>query len=141
MRGSTMTTLAVSALVVDPLIVRRCLYCGSAVAAADQARTVVCPGCMRIINVRHYQFSRNGRDQLIETSGHIEIPEGVEVQGHLRAYQIRIAGNFLGQLAAYECILEPTARVVGQVICRHLQLEPGALLEAELILQTELDPE
>lgn len=96
------------------------------------ASEVWCPGCRQRVHITNYVFREDAELETLETAGSITVMRNAQVMGNLRASQIRIAGRVLGHLAAYECIIEATGKVAGQIICQDLRVEPGAQVDAEI---------
>jgi cytoskeletal protein CcmA (bactofilin family) len=76
----------------------------------------------------------------ILTAGRITVAAEARFQGELVACNVEIAGMVLGNiLASHTCRLRPTAKVAGNILCRHLIIDPGALLEGQVELVREAD--
>ena len=63
------------------------------------------------------------------TTKKLTISSSAVVRGSLEAESIIIAGIVTGQVKAHHVTLQKTARVIADIIQKHLQVEPGAFFE------------
>jgi hypothetical protein len=114
---------------------RCCVYCGHAVYAPPRVPRVRCPHCTQELPVKDITLSGEVREQRILTGGKIIVASDARIEAELVACHVDIAGKVMGNiLASHCCRLRPTAKLAGDILCRHLQIDPGALLEGQVEL-------
>lgn len=112
---------------------RICFHCGSGIYASPRALTAHCPGCRRLMNLRNVDLRGEVLDTQSITAGTITVHADARVSGELLGGRVVIAGRFLGTIgASHRCIILGTGKVAGHIVCRHLTVEPGAEMAAEV---------
>jgi hypothetical protein len=115
-----------------------CVYCGHLLYAPPRVPRVRCPRCSQEMAIKDVILSGDVREERIVTAGKIVVTSTARVEAELVACNIEIAGRVLGSvLASYCCRLKPTAKVAGNILSRHLEIDPGALLEGQVELVRE----
>lgn len=104
--------------------------------AAD--RTVMTPGWQvkgRIYGKGHV-IIQSAYEGELEIQGPLVIESPAAVKGFFRAEDIRVGGRLEGRLEVSRAVhLEETARVEGDVQTPRLQMESGAQLNGEVVMQ------
>ncbi len=114
---------------------RCCVFCGHAIYAPPRVPRVRCPRCSQELPVKDVTLSGEVREERVLTAGKIIVASDARVEAELVACHIEIAGRVLGNvLASHCCRLRPTAKLAGDILCRHLQIDPGAVLEGQVEL-------
>lgn len=73
-------------------------------------------------------------DGNLETDGNVIIGEHARIRGNVTAKNITIGGIVLGDVSAKEGLkLLSTSAVIGDVICRKIQIDDGVLLHGHCI--------
>jgi cytoskeletal protein CcmA (bactofilin family) len=72
-----------------------------------------------------------------ESAGMLVISEKAVVEGEVRAAHLVVAGRITGPVYTTEVVeLQPTARVIGDVYYRALEIHHGAVVEGRLVHQS-----
>jgi hypothetical protein len=120
---------------------RCCVYCGHVLYAPPRLVRVRCPRCCQEMASRDVVLSGEVSEERVVTAAKIVVAPGARCRGELVACNIEIEGMVLGNvLASHCCRLKPTAKVAGNILCRHLVIEPGAVLEGQVELVREKLP-
>ena len=114
---------------------RCCLYCGHPLFAPPRAIKVRCPKCLQELPAKHLTVSDDPGEPRILTAGKIIVPEGTQIAAELVACNIDIAGMVLGNiLASHTCHIRKQGKIAGNILCRRINLEPGAELQGQIEL-------
>lgn len=117
---------------------RCCVYCGHVLYAPPRLLRVRCPRCCQEMPSKDVTLSGEVSEERILTAAKIVVAADGQYKGELVACNIEIEGMVLGNvLASHCCRLKPTAKVAGNILCRHLVIEPGAVLEGQVELVRE----
>jgi cytoskeletal protein CcmA (bactofilin family) len=74
----------------------------------------------------------------LEIQGPLIIESDAKVKGFFRAEDIRVGGRLEGRLESSQAVhMEETARVEGQVKTPKLQMNPGAQLNGDVVMQEQ----
>jgi hypothetical protein len=112
-----------------------CVYCGHLVYIPPRALSVRCPMCTHELPVEDVLLSGTVTDPEVVTCGKIVVVENTLVRGNLIACSIDVAGSVCGDIvASYLCTLRPSARHVGRILSRYLNLQEGAEVESHIEL-------
>jgi hypothetical protein len=112
-----------------------CVYCGHLVYTPPRAVTIRCPMCAHELPVEDILLSGTVTDPEVITCGKIVVVENTLVRGNLIACTIDVAGSVCGDIvASHLCTLRPTARHVGRLLSRNLNLQEGAVVESYIEL-------
>jgi len=108
-----------------------CVYCGHLVYTPPRAVTIRCPMCTHDLPVEDVLLSGTVTDREVITCGKIVVVENTVVTGNLIACSIDVSGSVVGDIvASYLCTMRPTARHVGRLLARFLNLQEGAVVES-----------
>jgi Polymer-forming cytoskeletal len=114
---------------------RCCVYCGHPLYAPPRLPRIRCPRCFQELPVRDIQLCGDVREEQIITSSKIIVFPEARVAASLIGCTVEVSGHVLGNiLASQTCRIRATGKVAGQILCRYLELEPGAQLEAQVEL-------
>jgi hypothetical protein len=114
---------------------RCCVYCGHAIYVGPRVPRVRCPKCFQDIAVQDVLLVGVVESGQIVTAGKIVVHEDARVAADLVACSVEIAGRVLGNiLASQRCVILPTGKLAGRILCRHLDLRPGAEVVGEIEL-------
>jgi cytoskeletal protein CcmA (bactofilin family) len=114
---------------------RCCVYCGHGLYAPPRMARILCPRCFQELPVRDVQLTGEVRQDQVITSGKIVVSPSAHVAASLIGCTVDVSGDVLGSiLASQTCRIRATGKVAGHILCRHLELEPGAHLEAQVEL-------
>ncbi|TAN32654.1 polymer-forming cytoskeletal protein [Patescibacteria group bacterium] len=108
-----------------------------AAAGADNVETVVGPS----VNVEG-DFSSEGNIVVkgtvagsVHTSKHLSVEEGAKIMANVKAGSARVAGEVKGNMKIKETLeLTASARVLGDIEVKTIQIESGALLYGRIIM-------
>jgi hypothetical protein len=132
-RFQTMPPVTASTANVRPE--RCCVYCGSGVYAPRGAGKIRCPKCFNDLPVQDLTLKGDVVEEAIITAGKITVAEDARVAAKLVATTIEIAGRVLGDvLASNLCTVRETGKVAGKILCRRLDLRPGAEIDGAVEL-------
>lgn len=106
-------------------------------AAGDNVETVVGPS----VNVEG-DFSSEGNIVVkgtvagsVHTSKHLSVEEGAKIMANVKAGSARVAGEVKGNMKIKESLeLTSTARVLGDIDVKVIQVEPGALIFGKITM-------
>jgi hypothetical protein len=114
---------------------RCCVYCGHGIYVGPRVPRVRCPKCFQDIAVQDVVLDGVVEAERIVTAGKIVVREEARVAAELVACSVEIAGKVLGTvLASQRCVILPTGKLAGRILCRHLDLRPGAEVVGEIEL-------
>ncbi len=114
---------------------RCCVYCGHPLYAPPRTLKIRCPKCFQELPALHITLSGPMSETQILTAGKITLTADAHVRAQLVACSIDIAGMVLGDvIASHVCRIQSGGKVAGRVLCRRLNLEPGACLEGQVEL-------
>ena len=114
---------------------RCCVYCGHPLYAPPRLPRVRCPRCFQELPIRDIHLTGVVENQQIVTAGKITVAPDARVSANLVGCTVEVAGHVLGHiLASQTCRILSIGKVAGNILCRHLEVEPGALLEAQVEL-------
>ena len=119
---------------------RCCVYCGHALFAAPRVVRVRCPKCFQEMPARDVVIGAEaiggeGHEPRYVTAGKITVAADVRVAAELVACRVDIAGWVLGEvLASQICWVRRSGKVAGRILCRRLEVEPGAHIEGHVEL-------
>jgi cytoskeletal protein CcmA (bactofilin family) len=114
---------------------RCCVYCGHAIYVGPRVPRVRCPKCFQDLAAQDVILHGVVEASQIVTAGKIIVAEDARVAAELVACSVEIAGRVLGNvLASQRCTILETGKQAGRILCRNLDLRPGA----EVIGQIEL---
>ncbi|HUO08758.1 MAG TPA: polymer-forming cytoskeletal protein [Phycisphaerae bacterium] len=114
---------------------RCCVYCGNGVYAPRGAGKIRCPKCFNDLPVQDVTLKGDVAEEAIITAGKITVAEDARVAAKLVATTIDIAGRVLGDvLASNLCTIRETGKQAGKILCRRLDLKPGAEIDGAVEL-------
>ncbi|MCL2646395.1 MAG: polymer-forming cytoskeletal protein [Phycisphaerales bacterium] len=110
-----------------------CVYCGNPVYAPPRATHVHCPKCYRHISVKDILLTGTVTHERFLTAGKITVAPNAHVTAELVACHIDLAGEVHGTiLASQSCSVHPTAKHIGTLLTRYLNIQPGATLHSAI---------
>jgi Polymer-forming cytoskeletal len=114
---------------------RCCVYCGHGIYVGPRVPRVRCPKCFQDIAVQDILLVGVVETGQVVTAGKITVDADARVAADLVACSVEIAGRVLGNiLASQRCVILPTGKQAGRILCRHLDLRPGAEVVGEIEL-------
>ena len=114
---------------------RSCVHCGFAMYIPRGAQRVRCPKCCTEVSVQDVTLTGDVVEEQIVTAGRIIVEENARVAAKLVASSIDIAGRVLGDvLASNICTIRETGKQAGKILCRRLDLRPGAEIDGAIEL-------
>jgi hypothetical protein len=114
---------------------RCCVHCGHALYVPRGAQRVRCPMCCTEVSVQDLTLAGDVVEEQIVTAGRITVEENARVAAKLIASNIDIAGRVLGDvLASNVCTIRETGKQAGKILCRRLDLRPGAEIDGAIEL-------
>ena len=110
-----------------------CVYCGHTVYAPPRAPHVHCPKCYRQISVKDILLTGTVTSDRFLTAGKIIVAPHAHITAELVACHVDLAGEVHGTiLASQSCTVHPTAKHVGTLLTRYLNIETGATLHSAI---------
>ena len=86
--------------------------------------------CCTEVSVQDVTLSGDVVEEQVVTAGRIVVEENARVAAKLVASNIDIAGRVLGDvLASNVCTIRETGKQAGKILCRRLDLRPGAEID------------
>jgi len=114
---------------------RCCVHCGHVLYVPPKVMRMRCPRCSVDLPTKDIHLTGEICEEQILTAGKIIVGAEGRISAQLVACSVEIAGMVLGTvLASHTCRLRSTAKVAGNVLCRHLVIDPGARLEGTVEL-------
>jgi hypothetical protein len=114
---------------------RCCVHCGHVLYVPPKVLRMRCPKCSVDLPAKDIHLTGEIHAEQVLTAGKIVVGADGRVSAQLVACSVDIAGMVLGTvLASHTCRLRATAKVAGNLLCRHLQIDPGARLEGTVEL-------
>jgi hypothetical protein len=114
---------------------RCCVHCGHALYVPRGAHRVRCPMCCTEVSVQDVTLTGDVVQEHVVTAGRIVVEENARVAAKLVASSIDIAGRVLGDvLASNVCTIRETGKQAGKILCRRLDLRPGAEIDGAIEL-------
>jgi hypothetical protein len=112
---------------------RTCVYCGSTIEASPRTLAAHCPGCGQHVGLQDLTLHGDVSAERTVTSGNIMVGCDARVSSDLLGTCIHVHGRVMGNIAATdECVVHATGKVAGQIVCRRILVEAGAVLEGTI---------
>ena len=111
----------------------RCVYCGNPLFAPPRTSHVHCAKCYRHISVKDILLTGTIIHERFLTAGKITVAANAHVTAELVACHIELAGEVHGTvLASQSCSVQRTAKHVGTLLTRYLNIQFGAKLRSAI---------
>ena len=96
---------------------------------------VRCPKCLADLPAKDVLLTGDVEETQVVTAGKITVAPGARVAADLVACTVEIAGMVLGDvLASHRCRVTDTGKLAGRILCRRLDIAPGATVEGPVEL-------
>ncbi|MGN6369122.1 MAG: polymer-forming cytoskeletal protein [Phycisphaerae bacterium] len=119
----------------EPRPERCCVHCGFGMYIPRGAQRVRCPKCCNDVSVVDVTLTGDVVEEQIVTAGKIVVEADARVAAKLVASSVEIAGRVLGDvLASNVCTIMETGKQAGKILCRRLDLRPGAEIDGAIEL-------
>ena len=110
----------------------KCFYCNGMQEVSAEAYSATCTGCGKRIHVKDMEI-KNLQVQDLMSGGKIFVRKGSVVQANIKAADIEVSGEVIGNIyAENNLVLRSGAKVVGRVTARNFVMLEGAMLKGSV---------
>ncbi|MGQ0612826.1 MAG: polymer-forming cytoskeletal protein [Planctomycetaceae bacterium] len=107
-----------------------CPHCDHSLEIPASAMSVNCPHCNRRVIIEDLTIKSFHAVVRLATAGLLEVARNAHVVAEVRVHDLVVEGTVRGDVTATDRVeVGKKGSIVGDVVCRRLKVEPGALLQ------------
>ena len=119
-----------------------CTHCDRPIDIPTQAMSVNCRHCHRRVIVEDLKIKAYHAVRRLATAGRVEVAKNVQVIAEVRVNQLVVKGTVKGNITALGGVsIDKKGTILGDVCCRWLTVQPGAVLSGFFRVEPDFVPE